>query len=213
MKICRCCKLEKLEDQFTKRSSNSDGLYSYCKSCLKQKNKRNYNVNKEKNKITNLLYKQKNKEKIKEKARNYYYKNREKQLLKRAEYRKKNKEKISLNEALKRISNQDRFEKNRQKHFEWSRHNRERINEYQRKWYQKNKEKRKAHVILYRAINQGKIFRPNVCSQCNKDCKPDGHHNDYSKPLDVIWICKACHARKSPRTKIKCTSFPILSHT
>ena len=151
----------------------------------------------------NREYKQKNKDILNQKAREYYYKNRQEQLKKRAEYREKNKHKISLKEAVKRISDEDRFEKNKKKHLEWSRNNRDVINEWQREWYQKNKEKRKAHVILHRAINSGKILRPNICSQCSKECKPDGHHTDYSRPLDVTWICRACHSRKSPRTVLK----------
>lgn len=55
-------------------------------------------------------------------------------------------------------------------------------------------EKRKAQIKLNNALRYGKIKRPNTCSICNKSCKPQGHHYDYSKPLDVIWMCKKCHS-------------------
>lgn len=35
---------------------------------------------------------------------------------------------------------------------------------------------------------------PKNCSDCGKNGKVDGHHNDYSKPFDVIWLCRQCHA-------------------
>jgi actin-related protein len=205
MKECKCCKKNKLEEEFTKRTSNSDGLYSYCKECSRKQCKQRHEKNKVYYNKINREYKQKNKEKINESSREYYYKNREKQLIKRKEYREKNREKISLKEAVRRILDVDRFETNRQKHLNWSKFNRERLNEYQREWYKKNKEKRRAHVLLNRAISSGKIMRPNCCSQCNVICKPDGHHEDYSSPLNVIWICRKCHSRKSPRTKILCS--------
>jgi hypothetical protein len=204
MKKCRNCGEEKSEFEFHQRLSNSDGLYSYCKLCCRVKNRESYKKNKIKHNEISREYRKKNREKLLQEARKYYYRNREKQLEKRAEYRKKNKEKISLREALKRVSDESRFGKNRKRHFDWAKDNREKLNEYQRKWYQKNKEKRRAHVILNRAVKSGKIMRPNSCSQCNKKCKPDGHHTDYNHPLDVVWICRACHSRKSPRTVIRC---------
>lgn len=57
----------------------------------------------------------------------------------------------------------------------------------------KNPEKRKAQWILSNAIRSGKVIRPSMCSACNVQCVPEGHHYDYTKPLDVIWMCKRCH--------------------
>lgn len=148
-------------------------------------------------------YREKNRLLLREKAKKYYYENREAQLKKRSIYREENKNKISIREAKKRISDPNRFEKNRVRNLVWSKDNRESINEYQRFWYQKNKEKRRAHVQLNRAIKSGNIMRPKSCSECCKECKPDGHHIDYAKPFDVIWVCRACHSRKSPRTVIR----------
>lgn len=203
MKICKDCKIEKNVGEFYKRPSNLDGLYSYCKECTLKQNKVTRNKKEEIYLEKAREYKEKNKKILREKSLNYYYKNRGKVLEKSEIYRKNNKKKISLNEALRRLKDPQRFENNRKKHLNWAKNNRDRLNEYQREWYKKNKEKRRAHVILNRAIISDKIIRPENCSECNKKCKPDGHHEDYTKPLDVIWICRACHSRKSSRTVIK----------
>jgi hypothetical protein len=113
-----------------------------------------------------------------------------------------NSEEIYTKEAIKRIEDADRFEKNRAKHLVWRENNRERLNLYSKEWYQKNKEKRRANVVLNRAVKSGEMTRPAQCFECFKECKPDGHHTDYTKPLKVVWLCRACHSRKSPRTRL-----------
>ena len=55
--------------------------------------------------------------------------------------------------------------------------------------------KNKAWQITSNAIRDGKLIRPNECSQCDAACKPEAHHPDYSRPLDVIWLCRSCHCR------------------
>lgn len=63
-------------------------------------------------------------------------------------------------------------------------------------WKQAHPERRRAHVQLRRAILAGKVIRPVNCQRCG--CVPgriEGHHHDYSKPLDVEWLCKPCHAK------------------
>lgn len=54
-------------------------------------------------------------------------------------------------------------------------------------------QKMRARSILGQAIFRQKINKPNYCSKCKKRCKPHGHHTDYSKPLEVQWLCRACH--------------------
>jgi hypothetical protein len=51
----------------------------------------------------------------------------------------------------------------------------------------------RAHTLLNTAVKAGKIFRGS-CLFCGSD-KVHGHHRDYSKPLEVIWLCAKCHFR------------------
>lgn len=51
-----------------------------------------------------------------------------------------------------------------------------------------------AHKAVHRAIRNGDLVRPSRCTFCNKACKPDAHHEDHLKPLEVKWLCRQCHA-------------------
>ena len=53
--------------------------------------------------------------------------------------------------------------------------------------------KNKAHSAVSHALRNGSLLRPTSCSICGRECKPEAHHEDYSKPLDVVWVCKQCH--------------------
>ncbi len=52
-------------------------------------------------------------------------------------------------------------------------------------------EKYKARVALYNAIYLGNVERK-PCEVCGSN-KVHGHHEDYSKPLDVKWLCVEHH--------------------
>jgi hypothetical protein len=52
-------------------------------------------------------------------------------------------------------------------------------------------EKVQARRILNKAIKTGKIARQNCW--CGK--VGEAHHPDYSKPLEVIWLCSEHHAQ------------------
>jgi hypothetical protein len=56
--------------------------------------------------------------------------------------------------------------------------------------------KYKTHRAVSNAVRDKKLIKPKICSACNKPRKRiEGHHDDYSKPLDVIWLCSACHSQ------------------
>jgi len=50
-----------------------------------------------------------------------------------------------------------------------------------------------AHVITGNAIRSGALIRQLNCSVCDSTTKVEGHHDDYTKPLEVRWLCEACH--------------------
>lgn len=50
-----------------------------------------------------------------------------------------------------------------------------------------------ARVAVREAVIKGLLYRPESCSRCGKKCKPEAHHPDYSKPLEVVWLCSKCH--------------------
>lgn len=60
-----------------------------------------------------------------------------------------------------------------------------------RLWQASNPEKRKAHKAVERALAEGTLIRK-PCEKCgNKNSQ--AHHEDYSKPLEVIWLCQKDH--------------------
>ena len=66
--------------------------------------------------------------------------------------------------------------------------------EAQLKYRIENTAKNKARSALRYAVKVGKITRL-PCQSCGRT-KVDAHHADYTKPLDVEWLCRSCHGRK-----------------
>lgn len=57
-----------------------------------------------------------------------------------------------------------------------------------------NREKVAAHRAVYAAIKSGELKKPKSCAWCgNSFCRIEAHHEDYSKPLEVLWLCPSCH--------------------
>lgn len=61
------------------------------------------------------------------------------------------------------------------------------------RYRERNSEKYNAHKKLTAAVDCGRITRPTKCSDCGSFGKVEAHHEDYSRPLDVLWLCGPCH--------------------
>jgi hypothetical protein len=72
------------------------------------------------------------------------------------------------------------------------------------------REKQAVGVKLRAAIKRGIVTRPEVCQKCGlippRNAKGysgiHGHHHDYTKPLDVEWLCAKCHRAVTPFPEI-----------
>lgn len=114
-------------------------------------------------------------------------------------------------------------EEERARSREYTRSHRDEMTEYMRQWRARNpdyirdrrmanyeveaqKLRDKKHTVAGRARNRftqavlrGKITKPTHCEHCG--CEPGsqhlvGHHDDYSKPFDVVWLCRICHGKQ-----------------
>ena len=61
------------------------------------------------------------------------------------------------------------------------------------KYREQNPLKRSAHMIVGNAVRDGRLNKATACEVCKEPSKLHGHHDDYSKPLSVRWLCSPCH--------------------
>lgn len=54
---------------------------------------------------------------------------------------------------------------------------------------------RSAQSLLAYHVKAGNIARPYYCEECGLKSKIEGAHKDYSRPLDVRWLCRSCHVK------------------
>ena len=69
-------------------------------------------------------------------------------------------------------------------------HRKEAKAEIYKKWKEQNPERRAAQTKLGSALRSKKIEQL-PCFICGE--KAEAHHPDYSRPLDVVWLCSAHH--------------------
>ena len=115
-------------------------------------------------------------------------------------YYLKNKDKISKYSAQWSKNNLDRHRASNKKYREG---HREQIRAYYKEWYDKNHRRREplkdaARNMITTALRHGMLERPLNCTKCQAKGRIEGHHPDYMKPLDVIWLCQSCHRTIHP---------------
>jgi hypothetical protein len=77
----------------------------------------------------------------------------------------------------------------------------ERNHRASREFRARNPEKQRAWWAVSNAVRSGRLVRPKNCQRCGKACHPQASHDDYSKPLDVEWLCAMCHNEKDAATR------------
>ena len=108
-------------------------------------------------------YKQRNRERLNKYRRDLYYSNRDLELARTKSYRQTEKGKLSARTSVETYQ----------------------IN---------NPEKKIARMAVNNAIKRKEMFRPSECGRCGRsDLRIEGHHADYTKILEVEWLCSKCH--------------------
>ena len=66
---------------------------------------------------------------------------------------------------------------------------------YTREYTEKYPLKTKAHRLVNRRVEQGKLL-PGPCERCGRVDGVHAHHEDYTAPLDVVWLCPKHHGER-----------------
>ncbi len=92
----------------------------------------------------------------------------------------------------------DYVRRNREKKRQWNNAYHSRISdkraEATKAWRDRHPEKKAAHQAVQSAIRNGTLVRQ-PCVICG-DPKTHAHHDDYSRQLDVVWLCHKHHMQR-----------------
>ena len=106
-------------------------------------------------------------------------------------YRQNNLEKIRIKDAIYRS-------KNKEKYIPFYRIRYQRLEEKSLLGFKRFAD-RKMHSLAANIVNYGVrigiLIKDEKCHYCSCNEDIQGHHMDYSKPTEVIWLCRACHAK------------------
>jgi hypothetical protein len=58
-------------------------------------------------------------------------------------------------------------------------------------------------------VKAGRIEVPDDCSRCGDATKPEAHHPNYARPLEVEWLCVPCHVVVHPHAPPKGINYPL----
>lgn len=61
-------------------------------------------------------------------------------------------------------------------------------------WRNEDRRRSVAHNAVARALKAGNLI-PQPCERCSSEVTV-AHHEDYDKPLDVVWLCQSCHKKR-----------------
>ena len=71
--------------------------------------------------------------------------------------------------------------------------------EVNKAWRAEDVRRQKCHGAVRQAIINGTLVKV-PCIRCG-EVKSLAHHDDYDKPLDVMWLCQPCHKQRHKELK------------
>jgi len=92
-------------------------------------------------------------------------------------------------------------ESHKEERKEYCKNNAEKLRANHSKWRKSNPNKKQAQGFARTALFNGKIKKQEFCSKCGSDYLVQMHHEDYTKPLDVVFLCKYCHMQRHQELK------------
>ena len=167
MPVCKNCENDKSVDEISKTKPE------FCLLCLKRIAQKKYSQShKSKEKYLRLSKTEKTRLKIK----------------------RANKKKTESGYKKRWRDSEEQRAKTLAYNSEYSKKNRERKNAHAKTQRERYPEKEKARAKLKREVRLGNVVKPKNCSSCGIEPRViEGHHEDYSFPLVVIWLCSKCH--------------------
>ncbi len=103
------------------------------------------------------------------------------------EWKKNNREKVrGYDKKHKELHKEEALKYSKK----WKSRNPGKQTKYAKTYINKYPEKYKAHQAVRDAVREGRLIK----KPCKCGCiKVQGHHEDYSKLLEVEWMCQPCH--------------------
>jgi hypothetical protein len=178
-KRCLTCEEIKVTSEFTKDASRRDGLKEHCKIC------RN---------AVRRARRQAEPERIRDRERAWREKTGDRKAITEREWEKRNPDLVAAQKKRYRQRHGEEIAKYKK---EWGRRNRHLTVASVKRHAARYPEKAQARNAVREAIRYGRLVKPDHCEDCDAyvldPIDLHAHHEDYSKPLDVRWLCRPCH--------------------
>lgn len=213
-KVCKICKADKPLSEFCTNKLTRDGKDIYCHACKAAKSRERRMRPDVREKERTYATSERGRTNARERMRRYRERlksgqptptrNRHEPTPQEIEEAKERSRKRALE-----YSRSERGHEKRRAYHESGRRT-EVVSKYKRgekgkaaakRYYDRNKDRNGGKIIARRlaqaALRDGKIVRPDACEMRDDRCDGDlsMHHDDYTRPVNVRWLCKYHHAK------------------
>lgn len=108
-------------------------------------------------------------------------------------HRESNIDRIRGYDRKRHLNDPDRRKKSLEASKSWRKRNKKIHTQKTREWRERNPDKYKAQTAVGNAVRDGRLVKE-PCQVCG-DQRVHAHHEDYTKPLDVVWLCHQHHVQ------------------